>query len=135
MLPYFSQVQTYNVVDNISSHEIVAQVNIDSDEEELVYNGKVYLDEDEWNLDPNEWNSDFNEWNPDPNEWKNGVPTEKIKDEQVKTEKIDVLNNVDVIDENAENISSLEESEEEEIIFHDDFDTGYREELEEIWGE
>lgn len=114
MLSHFWQAQIYGVADNIVSNEVFAQVDMDSDEEELVYNGKVYFDEDVWNFD---------------------LSTEKKEDKQVETKKFDVVDKLDIVYNDDENISSLEESEEEEIIFHDDFDTWYREDLEEIWAE
>ena len=79
-----------------------------------MYNGKVYFDEIDWDVD---------------------VSTDTIETDQSKTDKAVIIDNIDTVYNDTENVQSLEESEEEEIIFHDDFDTWYREDLEEIWNE
>ena len=114
---YNFQIQGLNQLNISSWREIIAHINdsnIDVDTEELVYNGKVYFDEIDWDVD---------------------VSTDTIETDQSKTDKAVVIDNIDTAYNNTENVQSLEESEEEEIIFHDDFDTWYREDLEEIWNE
>lgn len=109
----------------VSDH--IVQVSTNVDDEELVYNGVVYLDdlEDWWSM----WvNSDIEE------KWGNKTINNEKKYSNLEKNVIDNSNNtaewiIDVVD--------LQDSDDEEveIIFHDEFDSWYWEDLENYFDE
>lgn len=123
VLSFNMPTQNYNIENNVVWPEIVAQSDLNSDTEELIYNWKVYLDEEDVS------DEDLLDINGTE---KNAVTeSELIITTDIKTNNYSNTNNKN--SENYENISSLEESDEEEIVFYDNFDTWYWEDLEEIW--
>lgn len=123
VLSFNMPTQNYNIENNVVWPEIVAQSDLNSDTEELIYNWKVYLDE--------EYVSDEDLLDINGTEKNAVTESEPIITTDIKTNNYSNTNNKN--SENYENISSLEESDEEEIVFYDNFDTWYWEDLVEIW--
>ena len=127
-LPYFVPTQNYNLGDDITWHGVLALSDTssytNSDVEELVYNWKVYFDEEDQLVDKSLEKLESSV--------ENNINA-SISDITIKnTDDIPLLD--DKVVESSYIVFTWEIlDEEEEIVFYDDFDTWYREELEEIW--
>lgn len=104
------------------------QINDINNDEELIYNGVVYFDDDTNVENTGEWLNEEKIIEQVDNVSQNENTEENSKNFQKKNNTNS--NDIQVVYQ-EENI----DEDEEEIIFHDDFDTGYWEDLEEIWND